>query len=101
MLEVIAPVLREILTVEERAATTTRVVRRTPGHRMLTLADWPVVPPEDELDDETLLVFRTFDEQGGSWMQGRETATQMVERFRSELQDFVAESRFGWGQLRP
>ncbi|MFD1721854.1 hypothetical protein [Amnibacterium endophyticum] len=101
MLDVVAPALREILSVEELAATSTRVIRQTAGHSMLTLEDWPTLTADDQLDDETLLAFQTFDDQGGSWMQGRETATQMYKRFRSELQDFVAESKFGWGQLRP
>jgi hypothetical protein len=101
MLEVVAPALREILSAEELAATCTRVIRQTAEHSMLTLEGWPRLTADDQLDDETLLAFQTFDDQGGSWMQGRETATQMYERFRSELQDFVSESRFGWGQLRP
>lgn len=101
MLEVVAPALREILSAEELAATSTRVVRQTAEHSMLTLEDWPALTADDQLDDETLLAFQTFDDQGGSWMQGRETATEMYKRFRSELQDFVAESSFGWGQLRP
>lgn len=101
MLHVTAPALREILTAEELAATKLRVVRRTDGASMLTLKDWPKVNVNDVLDDGTLLEFRTFDDWGGSWMQGRETATAMYERFRGELQDYVAESKFGWGEWRP
>lgn len=29
-----------------------------------------------------------------------ETPEQMVERIQSDLQDWIAESKFGWGQLR-
>lgn len=29
------------------------------------------------------------------------STTQMAEKLASDLQDFIAESRFGWGQLRP
>ena len=101
MLYVTAPAMRELLTAEELAATSTRVIRKADGHSMLTIKHWPTVDPDEELDDETLLEFHTFEDWGGSWMQGRETATEMYERFRSELQDFVAESRFGWGQWRP
>lgn len=101
MLRAVTPALREILSEEELAATSTRVVRQTAGHSISTMDDWPTLDTDDVLDDGTLLDYRTFDDRGGSWMQGRETATEMYERFRSELQDFVAESEFGWGQWRP
>ena len=101
MLQVVAPALEEILTAEELAATSTRVIRQPAGESMLTIKDWPAVTSEDALSDETLLEFRTFEDWGGSWMQGRETAAEIYARFRSELQDYVAESKFGWGQWRP
>lgn len=47
---------------------------------------------EDALSDQTLLESRTFGNRGGSWMQGGETATEMDARFRSEFQDYIAES---------
>lgn len=100
MLQTVTPALQEVLSDEELAATSTRVIRPTAGHTMLTM-DWPTLDADDVLDDDTLLDYRTFDDRGGSWMQGIETATEMYERFRSELQDFVAESKFGWGQWRP
>lgn len=101
MLQVVTPALREILTPDELAATSTRVVRQTPG---LFPVEWQIRPvrmQEDTLDDRTLLEVRIFDDRCSSWMQGRETAIEMYERFRTELQDFVAESTFGWGELRP
>lgn len=101
MLQVTAPALLEILTAAELGAMRIRVLRQPGGASMLTLADWPEVSVNDVLDDGTLLEFRTVDDWGGSWMQGRETAIEMYERFRSELQDYVAESKFGWGQWRP
>lgn len=100
MLQVVAPALREILTEQELAATTTRVLRQ-PAALLVPVTDtWPVLDDGDVLDDDTLLEVRTFDDRCGSWMQGRETAAEMFARFRSELQDHVAESAFGWGQLR-
>jgi enterochelin esterase-like enzyme len=34
------------------------------------------------------------------WHDPKESASELYVRARSDLQDFVAESRFGWGQLR-
>ncbi|MFN8077710.1 MAG: hypothetical protein U0Q15_20140 [Kineosporiaceae bacterium] len=31
---------------------------------------------------------------------GEESETQRSERFKSDMQDWISESRFGWGQLR-
>lgn len=52
------------------------------------------------MTDDVLLEIKTFDYQRGSWMQGRETAAEMCERFRGELQDYVATGTCGWGQWR-
>ena len=101
MLDVLMPVLSEISTAEELAATSLRVVRRPAGHPVPPLEAWPARQGGDPLDEDTLLELRTFDHRRGSWMQGIETAADMRTRFRSELQDHVAESAFGWGQWRP
>lgn len=101
MLQVVTPALDEVLTADELAATSTRVVRQTAGQSPMEWQIRPVRRDEDTLDDRTLLEVRIFDDRCSSWMQGRETPVEMYERFRSELQDFVAESTFGWGELRP
>ena len=100
MLRVVESAMCEILSEDELGATSIRVTRETALDPITRLEDVSALDAEDELDDDTLLQFTVFDERGGSWMQGRETAADMHRRFRSELQDFVAESRFGWGQLR-
>lgn len=97
---IIAPALAEILTPQECAATRLRVLHRA-GYSMADRARWPERGDTDRLDEMTLLDYVVFDDRGGSWMHDIETAPEMYSRFRSELQDFVAESRFGWGQWRP
>lgn len=101
MLQVVTPVLGEVLTTEELAATSLRVIRQPAGHPIPPLETWPTLQNSDLLDEDTLLELHTFDYRRGSWMQGIETAADMRTRFRSELQDYVAESTFGWGQWRP
>lgn len=108
MRQAMAPALREILTAEELAATTITAVReppeaRDPEHHVIPPFDqWPQVEDEALLDDQILLRVCTFSDSIGIWAGGgRETAEELHERFRSDLQDFVAESTFGWGQLRP
>lgn len=101
MLRVVERVLPEILTEEELAALTLRVLHMP---ELATLEEREQAPERDGsdlLDEQTLLVYGIHDDRGGSWMQGRESASAMRERFRGELQDFVAESAFGWGQWRP
>lgn len=55
-------------------------------------------------DDGSLLAeFTAGDEQAGSWLRtpGVEiTVEDLAEQVFSDLQDFVAESSFGWGELR-
>ena len=95
----IAPALREILTSEELAATTVRVacwvapLEGPPDEAWLTDAD--------EVGTDTMIVVTTLGETQGLWVDGSESPSELHERVRSDLQDFVAESRFGWGQLRP
>jgi hypothetical protein len=99
LIQAVQPALREILTAEELAATTTRVTwapdRMTGLGRRRTMSDGEPLRPE------ALLEVRTLGEHQGIWVDGNETATEVYERVRSDLQDFVAESTFGWGQLRP
>lgn len=101
MLRVVDRVLPEILTEEELAALTMRVLHVPDVATLQWLEQAPERLGSDLLDEQTLLVYGVHDDRGGSWMQGSETAAAMRERFRGELQDFVAESAFGWGQWRP
>lgn len=41
-----------------------------------------------------------LDEHMGFWIALIESSEQFRVRFRSELQDFIAERSFGWRQLR-
>lgn len=47
------------------------------------------------------VTWRIMDEEGGSGGLHVDEGTDRLVRFvQSDLQDFVSESRFGWGQLR-
>lgn len=89
----VAPALRGILTTEELASASVRVLAADAP--LASLADDTRLGPEMQLQvlvlGESLVV----------WVDERESAQQAYERVRSDLQDFVAESAFGWGQLRP
>ncbi|RIX30480.1 hypothetical protein [Amnibacterium setariae] len=99
LIEAVQPALREILTPEELAETTTTVTWAPDftaglGRRQAMSDDEPLRP-------EAMLEVRTLGEHRGIWVDGDETSSEVYARVRSELQDFVAESGFGWGQLRP
>ena len=55
-------------------------------------------------DDGSLLVeFTAGDEQVGSWLHVPDveiSVEELTERVVSDLQDFVAQSSFAWGELR-
>ncbi|GAA4755135.1 hypothetical protein GCM10025783_30360 [Amnibacterium soli] len=98
-MDAVQPALQEILSPEELAETTTRVTWSAVaptglGRRRPMSDDEPLLP-------DALLEVRTLGEHKGIWVDGAETAAEAYERVRSDLQDFVAESKFGWGQLRP
>lgn len=52
------------------------------------------------VSEDLLLRVVVFDEEMGFWLYPPEDASGFTARLRSELQDFVAESGFGWGELR-
>lgn len=89
----VEPAVREILTDEELASSSMRVTDES--------------APLASLDDEELLTQSTQlqvfvkGESAILWANGDETRDEVYIRVRSDLQDFVAESKFGWGQLRP
>lgn len=102
LMDAVAPAFREILTTAELAGTTTVVLRQPGPFSWRPLETWPVVADGDTLDDDCVLWVRTLGDSALLWVgSDGATAQETYERVRSELQDFVAESSFGWGQLRP
>lgn len=89
----IQPALREIFTADELAASSVRVTEESTP---LTSLD-----DQEPLTQSTQLQIFTMGESAILWVDGSESAEAVFARVRSELQDFVAESTFGWGQLRP
>lgn len=85
----VGPVLEGLLTAEEIERV--RLVRQLGGDG----ADEP----------EILLVVTVRGEEFRHylWRQGQvdESGTDLQERLAGELQDFIAESGFAWGQQRP
>ncbi|ALE04644.1 hypothetical protein AL755_03215 (plasmid) [Arthrobacter sp. ERGS1:01] len=84
------PALEAILTPNELEHTRMDVV---------TAKGEPVTSSTIISADLLLRVF-VYDEQMGFWLYPPEGADGFTARLRSELQDFVAESSFGWGELR-
>ncbi len=84
------PALEAILTPDELECTHLDVV---------TTKDEPV-DPSAILKDNLLLRVIVHDEYMRVWIQPTEEAIDFTTRLRSDLQDFVAESEFGWGELR-
>lgn len=58
------------------------------------------VPASTIISADLLLRVFVYDEQMGFWLYPPEGINGFMARLRSELQDFVAESGFGWGELR-
>jgi len=98
LIDAVQPALREILTPAELAKTTTRVTWAPDS--MTGLGRRQTMDGDESLRPEALLEIRTLGEHKGVWVSGEETVSEVCERVRSDLQDFVAESNFGWGQLR-
>lgn len=99
LIKAVQPALPEILTPEELAETTSTVTWAP--HFMTGLGRRQTMSDDEPLRPEAMLEVRILGEHQGIWGNGDETAIEVYERVRSDLQDFVAESRFGWGQLRP
>ncbi len=59
------------------------------------------LPPEAPVTIDARVTWRIMDEGGGSGgLPVDEGADRLVRFVQSDLQDFVSESGFGWGQLR-
>lgn len=84
------PALEEILTSDELERTLLDVV---------TTKDEPVMPLAIVKEDLLLRVILD-DEEMRVWLQSTEEEIDFAARLRSDLQDFIAESEFGWGELR-
>ena len=84
------PALEEILTSGELDQTQVDVV---------TTENEPVMPAT-LLRENLLLRVIVHDEQIRIWLYPTEGAIDFKARLRSDLQDLVADSGFGWGELR-
>ena len=84
------PALEAILTPNELERTHLDVV---------TTRDEPV-KSSTSISEDLLLRVIVCDEEMRFWLYPPEGAYGFTARLRSELQDFVAESGFGWGELR-
>lgn len=89
----VAPALREILRAEELAAASVRVLH--------SAAPLSAMDDGEALGPDTQLQVFVLGESCLAWVDGSESAEEVRARIRSDLQDFVAESTFGWGQQRP
>lgn len=65
----------------------------------VTTKDEPVTP-STIISEALLLRVAVYDEQMRFWLYPPEGANDFRARLCIELQDFVAESVFGWGELR-
>jgi len=84
------PALEAILTPKELERTHLDVV---------TTNDEPV-ESSTIISEDLLLRVVVYDEEMRFWLYPPEGANGFTARLRSELQDFVAESGFGWGERR-
>ena len=84
------PALETILTPNELERTQLDVV---------TTRDEPVTS-STIISEDLLLRVVVYGEEMRFWLYPPEGANGFTARLRSELQDFVAESGFGWGELR-
>ncbi|KQO60002.1 hypothetical protein [Curtobacterium sp. Leaf261] len=96
ILRVVEAVFAEMLHPDELASSSFVVTRVDDWRRTTSLA-------RDDLVEsgEAWVRWRVCGEDGGSSsINVEEGRSQLVRRVQSDLQDFIAESRFGWGQLR-
>jgi hypothetical protein len=84
------PALEEILTPNELGRTQVDVV---------TTKD-ELVMSSANISEHLLLRVVVYDEAMRVWLYPPKDANGFTARLRSDLQDFVAESGFGWGELR-
>ncbi|PZF56414.1 hypothetical protein DEI92_14980 [Curtobacterium sp. MCBD17_034] len=120
---VVEPVLDAMLTPEERESVQVRIVTTLPlrsPFRQRSDGTWirigaefvpdALAEPEERVplrldaplgENEHQVEVRMADETVGIFLQEDEPDDRFAWRFANDVQDFVAESRFAWGQLRP
>ncbi|PPH95230.1 hypothetical protein C5C56_17120 [Rathayibacter sp. AY1D1] len=92
----LVPVFEAMLHGHERSSLRLHFVR---------LAEWPdgsPLSPADRLEDDSVIAqWAVLDETGSSReLQSGVALSVLTRAVRSDFQDFIAESAFGWGQLR-
>ncbi|RKR75684.1 hypothetical protein [Frondihabitans australicus] len=86
------PVMSELLT-EQELSTLELSIRAAP--------DGAALPGDFVIGtDEEWLVVTVHGEQFNAWLAADMTDDENRQRFSSDLQDWIAETSFGWGQLR-
>lgn len=90
------PVFEEMLREDDCSSLRLHFVR---------LAEWPdgsPLRPSDRLEDGSVIAqWALLDETGSSReLQSGVAVSSLALAVRSNFQDFIAESAFGWGQLR-
>ena len=96
MLAVIRPAVLAMLH-EHEAATLQLFLVATGDTTWAPLQDDDVV-----IENSAMARWEVLGEDGGSsslWIEGG--ADRLITDVQSDLQDFIAESRFAWGELRP
>ncbi len=90
------PVFESILSDTELRSLTVRVVRVADG------ADGRALPADAAIaTNQAWIRWQVLGEDGGSGSLRLDDGVDALVRFmQSELQDFIAESHFGWGELR-
>ncbi|PZE23176.1 hypothetical protein [Curtobacterium sp. MCBD17_028] len=120
---VVEPVLDAMLTPEERESVQIGIVTALPGRspfRQPSDGTWirigaefvpdALAAPEERVplrldaplgENEHQVEVTMADESVGIFLQEDEPDDRFAWRFANDVQDFVGESRFAWGQLRP
>ncbi|AUZ86724.1 hypothetical protein CVO76_03015 [Arthrobacter agilis] len=90
------PIFESLLSAAELESSTFRLERVTDGGNGGELPGDTIITTND-----TWVRWQVLGEEGGSGSLRPDDGEDALIRFvQSELQDFIAESRFGWGQLR-
>lgn len=95
VIALLQPMFDEMLLPGERASL---------RFHLVATGDWDdrALRPSDLVEHHSAMVrWRILGEHGGSGsIPVDDGPTSLVRQVQSDLQDFIAEKRFGWGQLR-
>jgi hypothetical protein len=96
LLALLEPVFAEMLSPRERKGMHVWVERIDDAEPVLPIGS------DERVDDRRAWVkWRIRGEDGGSGsLRPEEGPTEMLRAVQSDLQDFIAESKFAWGELR-